>query len=276
MLRKPAAANMPHITWCLAGRLGFLPIHAAGLYGTSNGPKIFDYVVSSYTPTLTSLLNAKRPLRRYDDGPRLLAVSQPDAQMQKPLPETTHEVNVIRALENRSDYFRVTVLNSKEATVESVLQCMKSCNWIHLACHGIQDPVKPTDSAFLINGRFTLNEIMKQSLPHAELAVLSACQTAKGDSLLPEEAIHLAAGMLMAGYGSVVGTLWSIRDDDAPIVAEKFYRYLIVEADGDSTKGAYALHDAVGHLRDSMNGYGFDRWVPFIHLGVCSLSSSAP
>ena len=106
--------------------------------------------------------------------------------------------------------------------------------------------------------------------------VLSACQTAKGDSLLPEEAIHLAAGMLMAGYGSVVGTLWSIRDDDAPIVAEKFYRYLIVEADGDSTKAAYALHDAVGHLRDSMDGHGFDRWVPFIHLGVCSLSSSVP
>src|ERR1700733_6751721 len=42
-------------------------------------------------------------------------------------------------------------------------------------------------------------------------------QTAKGDSKLPEEAIHLAAGMLMVRYGSVVGTMWSIRDDDAPI-----------------------------------------------------------
>ena len=92
---------------------------------------------------------------------------------------------------------------------------------------------------------------MKQSFSHAELAFLSACQTAKGDSELPEEAIHLAAGMLMAGYGSVVGTMWSIRDDDAPIVAEKFYTYLIGEAGGDSTKAAYALHNAVGHLRDS-------------------------
>ena len=62
---------------------------------------------------------------------------------------------------------------------------------------------------------------MKQSFTHTELAVVSACQTAKGDSELPEEAIHLAAGMMMASYGSVVATMWSIRDDDAPIIAKR-------------------------------------------------------
>ena len=89
---------------------------------------------------------------------------------------------------------------------------------------------------------------MKQSFPHTELVFLSACQTAKGDSKLPEEAIHLAAGMLMAGCGSVVGTMWSIRDDDTPIVAEKFYSYLVLKGGGDGTKAAYALHHAVAHI----------------------------
>jgi len=263
---------MPHITWCLTGRLTFLPIHAAGLYGDRDQPKNFDYVVSSYTPTLTTLLSARRAPTRRCDGPQLLAVSQPEARMQKPLPGTTREVNVIRSLQNQTSRLRVTSLNGEEATAGAVVQCMTSCNWIHLACHGIQDPARPTNSAFLINGQLTLNEIMKQSLAQAELAFLSACQTAKGDSELPEEAIHLAAGMLMAGYCSVVGTMWSIRDDDAPIVAEKFYAYLMDEAGGDGTKAAYALHRAVGHLRDSGEGCGFDRWVPFIHLGICSLS----
>jgi CHAT domain-containing protein len=164
----------------------------------------------------------------------------------------------------------VTALNGKEATVEAVLRSMKACNWIHFACYAIQDFNRPTNSAFLINGQLTLEEIMKQSFSHTELAVLSACQTAMGDSELPEEAIHLAAGMLMVGYGSVVGTMWSIFNDDGPIIAEKFYRYLIGEAGGDSTKAAYALHHAVGHLRDSKDGRGFARWVPFIHLGLCS------
>jgi len=29
-----------------------------------------------------------------------------------------------------------------------------------------------------------------------------------GDGELPEEVIHLAAGILVAGYGSVVATVW--------------------------------------------------------------------
>jgi CHAT domain-containing protein len=145
------------------------------------------------------------------------------------------------------------------------------CSWIHLACHGVQDIAGPIESAFhLIDNRLTLKEIMKQSYTHTELAVLSACQTAKGDSKLPEEAIHLAAGMLMAGYGSVVATMWSIRDDDAPIIAERFYKYLIDEAGGDSSRTAYALHNAVAHLRDVRGEDDFASWAPFIHLGICS------
>jgi len=57
--------------------------------------------------------------------------------------------------------------------------------------------------------------------------------------------------MLIAGYGSVVGTMWSILDD-AVSVAEEFYEYLINDAGGfrDGTRAAYALHDAVSHLRN--------------------------
>ena len=179
------------------------------------------------------------------------------------------EVNAIGSLQNQSG-LHVTRLDDREATVTAVLQHMKECSWIHLACHGVQNADNATDSAFLLYDKpLTLRAIMKQSFSHTELAVLSACQTAKGDSDLPEEAIHLAAGMLMAGYGSVVATMWSIGDDDAPIIAEKFYKYLI-EAGGDSSRAAYALHDAVAHLRSVTGEKQFTRWVPFIHLGVCS------
>ena len=147
---------------------------------------------------------------------------------------------------------------------------MKGCNWIHIACHSTQDAATPTESAFfLVDGRLTLKEIMKQSYTHTELAFLSAPQTAKGDSELPEEAIHLAAGMLMAGYGSVVATIWSILDDAAPVVTEKFYKYLLNEGKGDSARAAYALHDAVAQIRETRGEKDFMSWVPFIHLGVC-------
>ena len=41
---------------------------------------------------------------------------------------------------------------------------------------------------------------MTKSLEPAELAFLSACQTATGYEKLPEEAVHLVAGMLAAGF----------------------------------------------------------------------------
>ena len=117
---------------------------------------------------------------------------------------------------------------------------------------------------------------MKQSFSHTELAVLSACQTAKGSLQLPEESIHLAASMLVAGYRSVVATMWSIQDSDAPIITEKFYRYLIEEGDGDSSRAAYALHHLVACLRDVIGEDKLERWVPFIHLGICSPNHPLP
>ena len=264
--------EMPHTTWCLTGPLTFLPVHAAGLYDTRDQPKIFNYVVSSYTPTLSALLHIKRHPPKYSQTARLLTISQTATPGQPRLPGTVREVDAIGKLQTQTGRLPMTRLDDQEATVAAVLHHMKECSWIHLACHGIQDTVHPTDSAFLlIDRRLTLKEIMKQSLSHTELAVLSACQTAKGDSRLPEEAIHLAAGMLMAGYGSVVATMWSIHDDDGPIIAEKFYKYLIEEAGGDSRKAAYALHHAVAHLRNVVGEKSFARWAPFIHLGICSL-----
>ena len=255
----------------MTGPLAFLPIHAAGLYGMKAQPKIFDYVVSSYTPTLASLLHANIDTRESSQTARLLTISQPATPLQNPLPGTVNEVRAIQAIQRETGRFHVTRLNDREATVAAVLRHMKECSWIHLACHGAQDSLNPINSAFcLIDKSLTLREIMKQSFSHTELAVLSACQTAKGDSKLPEEAIHLAAGMLMAGYRSVVATMWSIQDDDAPIIAAEFYKHLIEEGDGDSSRAAYALNHAVAHLRNLRGEDNFERWVPFIHLGICS------
>lgn len=256
----------------MTGPLSFLPIHAAGLYDADDQPKISDFVVSSYTPTLTALLNAKaQRLGRAQLGRdcRVLGVSQPSTAGQSPLPQTCDEIQMIQNQSMSVGDLSLLWLDREKATVKAVLDGITKCNWIHLACHGTQDPVKPTDSAFLLaDGKLTLQKIMEQSFTHTELAILSACQTATGDQNLPEEAIHLAAGMLAAGYGSVVATMWSIFDNDAPLVAESLYSYLMKDGKGDSTQAAYALHDAVARLRKVRGEKKFAKWVPFIHLGI--------
>ena len=261
----------------MTGPLTFLPIHAAGLYATKDQPKISDYVVSSYTPTLAALLSAQHRIPERGTIPHLLIVTQPATPGQNPLPGTMNEANNIQIIQHQTNQLHLAHLDDQAATVPAVLKHMAESSWIHLACHGTQDAINPTNSAFiLVDGRLTLKEIMKQSFSHTELAFLSACETAMGDGELPAEAIHLAAGMLMAGYGSVVATMWSIEDNDGPIIAEKFYKYLIEDGGGDSGRAAYALHEAVAHLAKVRGEDKFMRWAPFIHLGICSPSRPPP
>ena len=145
---------------------------------------------------------------------------------------------------------------------------MEEYSFVHFACHGEQNAGDPTQSALLLShgAHLTLGDIIKLKLPHAQLAFLSACQTATGDTKLPEEYVHLAAGMLVAGYQSVIATMWSIQDEDGPVIAEEFYKYLWKDKKPDVKQSAYALHHAVEKLR--IQSTSFLQWVPFIHMGV--------
>ena len=56
--------------------------------------------------------------------------------------------------------------------------------------------------------------------------------------------------MFAAGYVNVVGTMWSIRDEDGPIVAGAFFAALRADLQaGKDAKMVHALHGAVKQLR---------------------------
>jgi CHAT domain-containing protein len=198
--------------------------------------------------------------------PGVLVVSQPDTPGHSKIPGTEKEAALVLSTFPQS----TSVLSRTQGTVNAVLEGMKTHNWVHLACHGLQNDIDPTKSAFsLYDDKLTLSKLMSHSFPHADLAFLSACQTASGDQELPEEAVHLAAGMLSVGYKSVVGTMWSIGDENAPVVAGKFYEVIKEQlAAGGKLEPAYALHEATKQLRDRIGVEKFLEWIPFIHFGV--------
>ncbi|KAE9390262.1 hypothetical protein BT96DRAFT_946270 [Gymnopus androsaceus JB14] len=264
---------LPHITWCPTGPLTLLPLHAAGIYGgpTETNISISDIVVSSYTTTLGALISSGSKFKEHQAKiPSILIVSQPDTPGLPPLPGTVEEAKVIKKY---TLGMHTHHLNHDVATAKAVMHDMGKYDIIHFACHGIQDVQDPLDSGFAVyDQRLRLKELMSLSLNNVHLAVLSACQTATGDENLPEEAVHLAAGMLAVGYPSVIATLWSIGDKEAPLIADKFYANLLGHPDnsGDKTKltPAYALHEATKNLRKEVGETNFVKWVPFIHLGV--------
>jgi len=125
-------------------------------------------------------------------------------------------------------------------------------------------------SAFALhNGHLELGQIVLKWLFVTQFAFLSACHAASGLKKLPGEAMHLAAGLQFAGFLNVIATIWGIRDEDAPKVADHTYRYLLCNGmQGlDPSDAATALNRAVLALREDLS-VTIDRWAPFVHFGI--------
>ncbi|CAE7074080.1 unnamed protein product [Rhizoctonia solani] len=256
--------NLPHITWCPTGALTFLPLHAAGDYDQPHS-RVFDFAISSYIPTLTAILESAPCLLSRDY--RVLSVGQAATPGHAPLPGTVLELDYVKI--HMQGKFGYTQLIEKQATTATVLDEMERHDWVHIACHAHQNISDAKKSGFFLHdGVLDLDAINRRSFKGKGLAFLSACQTAMGDDTLPDEAVHLASGMLMAGYSSVIATMWSVGDDDAPYVADKVYGRLMAEGGliGNGEAGK-ALHHAVAGLRERVGEKEFGRWVPFIHIG---------
>ncbi|KZV67211.1 hypothetical protein PENSPDRAFT_755069 [Peniophora sp. CONT] len=271
---KSTYDQLPHVTWCPTGPLTQLPLHAAGIYDEGSGPRIYNCVVSSYTPSLSALTRSIDAVAKQRHvNPSVLVVTQPNTPGMPPLPGTTVEGERLRQVLSQAQIAH-SAFNGKQASTTAVRAALDDHPWLHLACHGSQDITDPMKSAFaLYDGPLSLTDLMATTANNAELAFLSACQTAVGDEKIPEESMHLAAGMLAVGYKGVIATMWSIRDDDAPLVVEAYYKKLLgLRASGTLGKGetgaAYALHDATKRLREEVGEKEFARWAPFVHFGV--------
>ncbi|KAF9541398.1 hypothetical protein CPC08DRAFT_700840 [Agrocybe pediades] len=274
--------DLPHIWWCPTGPLTFLPLHAAGIYAADDDTEtprisILDYVVSSYIPSLSSLHNIMYKKGRIRPPFKMMAVVQPNTPGQTELPATLSELKLIQKhCQNAGLSHNLKVLQGDEATREGVMDGLKQHTWVHPACHGKQDVKDPTKSGLHLHDQtLFLEDIVRNPIPDADFAFLSACQTASGDANHPDEAVHLAAGLLTAGYNSVIASMWSIGDNDASTVADDVYGYLFREGKGkapDSRYAARALHKAVRRLRikhcGPQGGSNFLAWLPYIHVGM--------
>ncbi|KAF8688575.1 TPR-like protein, partial [Rhizoctonia solani] len=265
----PIGSTMPHVTWCPTGAVSFLPLHAAGDYDKPDA-RSFKYVVSSYTPNLTTLLSSSSST--LGPGSRVLGVGQEVTSLSRhnlsKLPGTTRELGYLKEQVQKIKSVGFSELTNENATTKAVLDAMENHDWVHLACHAHQNVDDPSESGFLLHdGILDLASINRRSFKNKGLAFLSACQTATGDSKLPDEAVHLASGMLMAGYSSVIATMWSVKDADAPLVANEVYSQLMRDGKLGKGEAGRALHRAIAELRGKIGENEFGRWVPYIHIG---------
>lgn len=258
----------PRIWWVPTGLLSFLPIHAAGYHDNPDDPlsrTVIDRAISSYTPTIRALHHARE---RVVSGkqPSALVVCMPTTPAQIVLKAAGEEAKNVQ-----SQLQTALVLQEENATRDRILAELPSFSWAHFACHAESDPDDPSNGQLLVHDYLehplTVPDISRLKLETAELAFLSACQTARTGLRLADESIHLTSAFQLAGYQHVIGTLWSIEDNIAAEIARFFYQMICQQNWTDSTRHfSAALHGAVRHVRARQLDMPF-LWAAHIHVG---------
>jgi CHAT domain-containing protein len=270
-LCKLKVPEKSRVWWCPTGAFCSLPLHAMGPIPSDDGNNLYfsDIYIPSYTPTLSALIESRKPGLSSDTfdnvKPSILLVAQPDT-----LPGAFGEIADIQTTKTQ-----VTTLLSAMATPETVMEGLRDHRFAHFVCHGLLEIGKPFDASLeLHKDNLTLLEIVRSHLPAAEFAFLSACHTAElTEGSVADEGLHLAAAMQYCGFRSVVGTMWAMADTDGADLSKHFYKSLFSDKASQNgvpyhERSARALQIAVKKLRKQKRGMTLERWVNFVHYGA--------
>lgn len=261
----------PHVWWVPISLMSLFPIHAAGDYNTA-GHSALDRVISSYTPTIRALDHARKQVAKLSKTTpqRLLMASMPTTPNQSDLPFAKEEVETIQGIVPRS--VETTILECP--TKQDVESQLENFSMVHFACHG-KAKLDPSESGILFSdwksNLFSVVDVARINLDKVELAYLSMCHAAKNmDLKLLDESIHMTGACQLAGFPTVIGTLWQVDDEYSAKIAEYTYREMLAEGRLDVRKAALGLHIAVQRVKNESQRKNSNpmAWAPYIHVGA--------
>ena len=204
-------------------------------------------------PTLSGATEAKVRVTRRDEP-------------LSPLPDAEKEVNTLGQLYGRGS--RVLVgPQAQEATMKAEAARYKV---LHFATHAILDDRNPLYSHIILSrtnndtredGLLEAWEIMKLDLS-AELAVLSACETARGRIAAGEGIIGMSWALFVAGSPSAVVSQWKVDSARSSELMIEFHRNLLRKR---MTRSEALRQAALKVFRGPYNHPAY--WAGFILIG---------
>ncbi|MGD1920423.1 MAG: CHAT domain-containing protein [Pleurocapsa sp.] len=182
-------------------------------------------------------------------------------------------LEVTAELDNIKSSLSSTILLNNEFTQSNIRQNLEQGDFsvVHLATHG-NFSSNPEETYILIyNSDISQGSLLKardldRLLRHnskqksIELLVLSACETAQGDT---RAALGLAGLAIRAGAQSTLATLWQVNDQSTVKFMERFYQELSVPG----VSKAIAVHRAQNYLFNQSNYQAPYYWATYILVG---------
>lgn len=280
-LVHPAETQLRDATLCIIpdSFLWNLPFQALM---TPHGDFLIEARALYYAPSLSVLREMKRNGRaiRHPDV-SLIAFGNPvigkDKQRNEelcPLPEAETEVNSIAGSFNPKVR---KIFIGRQATEKSFRALAPSHSTIHLATHGVIDNRQPLYSHLLLtktegdaenDGLLEAREIMNMNL-QADLAVLSACETANGRVSPGEGVVGMSWAFFVAGTRSMLVSQWKVNSSSTSQLMLNFYQSLEANQShfAKANKAEALRHATLKSMKNQRYRHPF-YWAPFVLVGV--------
>ncbi|HWS89553.1 MAG TPA: CHAT domain-containing tetratricopeptide repeat protein [Pyrinomonadaceae bacterium] len=283
LLLKPAEAQLRGKTSLVIapdGALWDLPFQS--LLNGSNRFLLEEAAVA-YAPSLTVLREMSRRRRQQDSGEApatLLALGNPlqgkgaggGAALRggglEALPEAEQEVKALGRLYGAA---RSRVYTGAEAREDRFKSEAGRARVLHFAAHGLVNNASPMYSHLALaaggageDGLLEAWELTRLDLK-ADLAVLSACETARGRAAAGEGVIGLSWAMFIAGVPSIVVSQWKVESAGTRELMVNFHRGLISPTP-KLTKSEALRQAALKLLKNPETNHPF-YWAGFVLVG---------
>ena len=242
----------------------------------------------SYTPSLTVLremTKRREKVSAHATSATLLAIGNPlvgnetmkrvaltlrDGKLD-PLPEAEQEVKALGRLYGAT---RSKVYVGAEAREDRVKSEASQARILHFATHGMLNNASPMYSHLALaeggtgeDGLLEAWELMHLDL-QADLAVLSACETARGRIGAGEGMIGFSWAMFIAGVPSIVVSQWKVESAGTRDLMVNFHRSLISigKAKTKTTKTEALRQAALKLMKNPETNHPF-YWAGFVLVG---------
>jgi len=183
-----------------------------------------------------------------------------------PLPEAERQAEALRRLYGPD----ADVYVGRDANEARAKSEMGRHRILHFATHGLLDDLHPMYSQLVLarpegggeDGLLEAREILEMDLS-ASLAVLSACETARGRVAPGERMIGLAWAFFVAGCPTTVVSQWKVESESTTELMVAFHRELAA----GRAKDEALRRAAVRLLRGARTRHPFF-WAGFVVTGV--------
>ncbi|MFM8535646.1 MAG: CHAT domain-containing protein, partial [Acidimicrobiia bacterium] len=280
---EPMLKGKSHLVIVPDGPLWRVPFQALR---TPRDTFLIEERAVSYAPSVSAL--AALDQRRRSRAPRqpyLLAVGDPvladiaESKTRGPikgrLPQAAREVKALGQLYGDT---RSRVLVAEQATESSLRENLGLASVIHVATHGVLDDISPMYSHVRLapkhgkssgdDGRLEAWELMNLQLD-VDLAILSACETARGPVGDGEGVIGLSWSLFAAGASAAVVSQWEVDSASTTALMIAFHeRLLLSPRDGRKAAAPEALRVAATRLMRSAAYRHPFYWAGFVVIGA--------